>query len=648
MRISVVLNGVDWMDIIIEQVRISNYRSLKYIDVKLGMMNVLIGPNNSGKSNFLHALELSVNGSRNLSEEDIYVADGERLKGEKQAIIDIKIVPLKDGKKADSFSEFWTGIFTTSWIITDEANGDYVGIRTIIAYDVLKNDYVLTRRPINEWNDSIETAKVGKSSVYTRDMIDVLRAFYMDALRDVATDLRDRKSYIGRATAKSNLTDEEVAQLEAQLDAINRRIVNSLSAIKETNENISKIGMAVGGTGRSVVQIEPVSRKLNDLHKGMDISFKDGNAAAFSVTSHGMGTRSWISFLTLGSFVDYYHNLVRKDNENADDYALLAMEEPEAHLHPQAQRQIYQQLLEFKGQKIVSTHSSDVLVQARLGDVIQFKKIDGCTTVIRFDESKFDKNEIRKIELEVIRTHGDLIFSSLIVLCEGITEEQALPVFFKEFFGIDIISAGVNIIGVGGQNYKSYLRFANELKLDWCIFSDGEERTINNVRKAIKDIDINEPLENLGNVIILNSGYDFEMMTIKNGSIDVIIQGINNINEDDAYYRGYRKKLHGNIKTKRRKTDKPPCPTCKQYIYEDYIETFKDLNEDESDLYRCLTSKDGKAKYATEVAEMVSLQEDIHKRFPLPVLKLLCYMEKALGLRRKDMYHGLSIDDKTV
>ena len=159
------MSGVDWMDIIIEQVRISNYRSLKYIDVKLGMMNVLIGPNNSGKSNFLHALELSVNGSRNLSEEDIYVADGERLKGEKQAIIDIKIVPLKDGKKADSFSEFWTGIFTTNWIITDEANGDYVGIRTIIAYDVLKNDYVLTRRPINEWNDSIETAKVGKSSV---------------------------------------------------------------------------------------------------------------------------------------------------------------------------------------------------------------------------------------------------------------------------------------------------------------------------------------------------------------------------------------------------------------------------------------------------------------------------------------------------
>ena len=479
-------------------------------------------------------------------------------------------------------------------------------------------------------------------------MIDVLHAFYIDALRDVATDLRDRKSYIGRATAKSNLTDEEVAQLEAQLDAINRRIVNSLSAIKETNENISKIGMAVGGMGTSVVQIEPVSRKLSDLHKGMDITFKDGNAAAFSVTSHGMGTRSWISFLTLGSFVDYYHNLVRKDNENADDYALLAMEEPEAHLHPQAQRQIYQQLLEFKGQKIVSTHSSDVLVQARLGDVIQFKKIDGCTTVIRFDESKFDKNEIRKIEWEVIRTHGDLIFSSLIVLCEGITEEQALPVFFKEFFGIDIISAGVNIIGIGGQNYKSYLRFANELKLEWCIFSDGEERTINNVRKALKDIDINEPLENLGNVIILNSGYDFEMMTIKNGSIDAIIQGINNINEDDAYYRGYRKKLHGNIKTKRRKTDKPPCPTCKQYIYEDYVETFKDLNEDESDLYRCLTSKDGKAKYATEVAEMVSMQEDIHKRFPLPVLKLLCYMEKALGLRRKDMYHGLSIVDKTV
>lgn len=635
------------MEIIIEQVRISNYRSLENIDVKLGMMNVLIGPNNSGKSNFLHALEIAVNGSRDLSEEDIYIKDGERLKGNKQAIIDIKIVPIKDGKREKSFSEFWISVFTEDWIVTDETNGDYVGVRSIIGYDVLKNDYKLIRKPINDWGDSTQTAKVGSNKAYTRDMLDFLRAFYMDALRDVVNDLRDRRSFIGRATAKTDLTDEEVTILESQLNEINNKIVNSLSAIRETKDNISKIGVAVGGGEKSSVKIEPVSRKLSDLHKGMDISFQDGNAAAFSVTSHGMGTRSWISFLTLGSYVDYFHRLVRKDNENADDYALLAMEEPEAHLHPQAQRQIYQQLLDFKGQKIVSTHSSDVLAQASLGDVIQFNKINGCTTVSRFDETKFDFNELSKIRREVLRSHGDLVFSNLIVLCEGITEEQALPVYFKEFFGTDIVNSCINIIGIGGQNYKSYLKFVHELNLNWCIFSDGEKAAVNCVRKAVKEIGINEPVESLENIIILDNEHDFEMMTIKNGSMDVIIQGVNIVNGVKDYYKKFREKLHGNIKMKRRKTDKPPCPTCKQDIYEDYIEAFADLSEEECNLYRCLIVKDGKAKYAAEVAERVSSQGDINKRFPGPILKLLCYLEKMLKLRRKDLYNELTIDGET-
>lgn len=636
------------MDIIIEHVRISNYRSLENIDIKLGMMNVIIGPNNSGKSNFLHALDIALNGSRSLAAEDIYIAKNEHLKTDKQAIIDIKIVPFKDGKKETVFSDFWTNVFTEEWIITDETDGDYVGIRNIISYDILKNNYKLTRKPINDWGNSIITAKIGGNKNYTRDMYDYLNAFYMDAFRDITVDLRNRSSFIGRATAKSDLSDEEISQLEAQLDGINQKIVNSLTAIRETKENISKIGMVVSGDGESSVQIEPVSRKLSDLHKGMDISFREGHSAAFSVASQGMGTRSWISFLTLGSYVDYYHNHVRKEDNNADDYALLAMEEPEAHLHPQAQRQLYQQLLDFKGQKVISTHSADVLAQAGMGDLIQFKKVNGRTTVTRFDETKFETNEIKKIKREVTRTHGDLVFSTMIVLCEGITEEQALPIYFKEFFGMDIINAGVNVIGIGGQNYKSYLKFANELNLNWCIFSDGEKRTIKTVRKAVEEIGITEPIERLDNVIILENGYDFEMMTVKNGLIDDIILGVNSVNENDDYYKGYIKKLPDTIVKKRKKTDKPPCPACGQYIYEDIIDSvIKDLNKEESELYKCLTEKGGKAKYAVEVAERVSLQKEIKRRFPIPVLKLLCYLEKTLGLGRKDIYNELTIDRTT-
>lgn len=110
----------------------------------------------------------------------------------------------------------------------------------------------------------------------------------------------------------------------------------------------------------SKVQIEPLTRKIGDLHKGMDITFKENDTASFSVMQHGMGIRSWISFLTLGAYVDFFHRSIKEDDEEADDFVLLSLEEPEAHLHPQAQRQIYQQLDGFQGQKIVSTHSASL------------------------------------------------------------------------------------------------------------------------------------------------------------------------------------------------------------------------------------------------------------------------------------------------
>lgn len=90
----------------------------------------------------------------------------------KKAIIDLKICPFNGKDIEKSFSDFWTSVFTDKWITIDEINGSYVGIRTIIEFDIKKNDYVIVKKPIIEWNDSIETSKVGKRQQYTSDMYD--------------------------------------------------------------------------------------------------------------------------------------------------------------------------------------------------------------------------------------------------------------------------------------------------------------------------------------------------------------------------------------------------------------------------------------------------------------------------------------------
>lgn len=429
------------------------------------------------------------------------------------------------------------------------------------------------------------------------------------------------------------------------MNLVNKEVVDNITAITETNKSLSKIGTTLG-RGHSKVQIEPLTRKISDLHKGMDITFREGEGASFSVSQHGMGTRSWISFLTLGSYVDYIHKQVKEDEE--DDLVILSLEEPEAHLHPQAQRQIYRQLIDFNGQKLVSTHSTSILAQTDLENLLHFKKVNGKTEVRKFAVERYSDDELAKIKREVVNTHGELIYSSAVVLCEGITEEQALPIYFNEFFGVEPVFLGINIIAIRGQNYKTYLKLFKEYDISWYIFSDGEEKTIKTVKKALKEISEEKSLEDYDNVFIIKNGWDYEKMLIKNGNSEEIINAINVYNDDDEYYNKH-KNMVGQLKTKRVKTDKPPCVTCGQDIYEDVVEdSVVGLDEEETSLYKCMTTSDGKAKYALPVAESITKSEDIYQRFPSEILHLLTKLELDFGLSRKEEYNGIESVGETT
>jgi putative ATP-dependent endonuclease of OLD family len=642
------------MAIMVKQVRINNFRSLASIDVTLGMTNVLIGQNNSGKSNFLKAIDIALNGNRTISEQDIFVKEGERLTSDKTAIIDLLIVPTDDNDKQDKhFTDFWTGVFTDKWITTDETNGDFVGIRTVISLDIKRNDYSPTRKPIKEWNASIDKAVCGKKQQFGMDIAEYMNSFFMDAHRDVSDDIKNKKSYFGRATSLTDLSDELIDKLEKQLNDVNGEIIKNIPALKQTADRISAIGNTLGNH-TSTVQIEPLTRKISDLHKGMDVTFKDGiGGASFSISQHGLGTRSWISFLTLGAYVDWFSEKIKTDDAEAESFVMLTMEEPEAHLHPQAQRHLYSQIVDFNGQKIVSTHSPNVLAQAEISDIIHFYKTDGETNAIRFNMVDYTEEEINRIKREVINTRGELLFSSALVLCEGITEEQALPIYFKEYFGMEPIFCGVSIIGIGGQNYKSFLKLIKDFSIKWFIFSDGETKTVKTVKKAVK-IMTESDISALPNVVILENEEDYEHHLLASGYGEMMIAGIirsedcvsdedsadsesKDVN-NDTYFEKYIK-ITNHTSCGRYKTDNPPCETCKQDIYEDNIRDYNGSDGYNRAIYDCCTGKNSKARYARYIAEEIILQGTGIDKIPPKVRELLKEIAQQLNIKVRSDYH---------
>jgi putative ATP-dependent endonuclease of OLD family len=202
----------------------------------------------------------------------------------------------------------------------------------------------------------------------------------------------------------------------------------------------------------------------------------------------------------------------------------MAMEEPECHLHPQAQRALFRQIKQMPGQRIISTHSPHICGLAEIASMRHFTKQGEETVVTQLaSDANLSEEDLRKIDRQVMNTRGDMLFARVLVFFEGETEEQALPDFAEKFWGRHPHDLSFAFIGTGGSgNYLPFLRLALTFHLPWYIFSDGEPKAIADVNAAL--IKLNEPeIPNNPRVVVLPGGDNFESYIAKNGEIDLII-----------------------------------------------------------------------------------------------------------------------------
>lgn len=635
------------MGIQLEKMRISNFRSIEYCDICFDNLNVIIGQNNVGKSNILRAVYIALNAAATVSERDIHIEKGEELPSRKSAIIDILIRPTDStGEIADDFSNFWVSTFSADWISTDLEGRSFVGIRTTIYYDSNFDQYRIQKAPIQQWNELFEDTICGKKRAFTQDMQSYIYCFYMDAHRDISEDIKSKKSFFGRATSSRDLPAAMVSEIEQDLNNINAKIISNAPSLKSTQDIISQVGNVIGNS--TDLQIEPISRKISDLQRGMDIKLSEIDSANLSISEQGMGTRSWTSFLTLDAYIVGLTRQIQQEDPEAELFAILALEEPEAHLHSHAQKRLFNQIISFPGQKIISTHSAIILAQAPIESLIHLYKSNAQTKAHKIKKQKYSIDELDIIKREVIRSRGDLLFSNAIVFAEGITEESSLPIFFEKYFGQDAFSAGVSIVGVGGQRYKAFLHLVKDFDIPWFIFSDGEEKTMRTVRKAVEDTYGSECSE-LTNIVFLDNGDDYEKYLIHAGYAEEMISAINKYEKmiceeqcpEDAkhnpldYFNRYIA-THNHEKDGKIATGKT-CPSCGQPLKQDKIRIYDGDEGRKIALLDICQRGGGKAKYAVPIAKEIT--NTAAQAVPPKMEELFCKLHDKLLIREGE-YRG--------
>lgn len=506
--------------IAITDVRVSNFRSLSNIEIELGDLTVLIGANNAGKTSFLDALYAAIGaGRKTLGQDDVRLANGESLAPkDRQVVIDLRIRPIdSEGKPAEKFQEgsFWTALWGTGIALDTNDFTEYMAFRTTLLWSAAKGDYSVERKFLKEWR-----VFDGWLMTPTQDkhlsafQIEPVALHYIDAKRDLDEDLRRQGSFWRRMTDDLGLSDADVVELEELLTRINAQIVDKSEILKHLKSNLADLQVVVSADSAGI-DISPVARKLRDLSKGVDVSLSTAGAQSFPLARHGMGTRSLASLLVFRAFASWRNAHATMSGDMV--HTLLALEEPESHLHPQAQRSLFAHIRAMSGQRIVSTHSPYFAGQAQLEDLRLLIKKGGYTKATRLDLSKLQRpDDKRKLQDTVIESRGDLLFAHAIVLFEGQTEEQALPIWAQKYWGATVHELGFSFVRVNGTDYFPFIWLAKSLEIPWYVLADGETKPRAALQKALKEANEDEsPFPK--NVLVHPDGRNFEDQLLHEG-----------------------------------------------------------------------------------------------------------------------------------
>ena len=200
---------------------------------------------------------------------------------------------------------------------------------------------------------------------------------------------------------------------------------------------------------------------------------------------HGAGSRSLTS-LQVQSVL--YDRRLGKDGPALRPHPLSLIEEPEAHLHPQAQFELPGLIDRMRGQVIVSTHSTHLVseIDPRCMRVLQ--PTHDATTVIDLRPAESDESadvrarrpsvhleEMEKVRRLIERPFGELLFASAVVVGDGATERALLPPLVRHALrghahGICVVDPG----SMASDYAIAIVKFAQLLQLPWLLFSDSD------------------------------------------------------------------------------------------------------------------------------------------------------------------------------
>lgn len=442
----------------LKTLRIQGFR--RFDDLSLNFrdgLNVIVGPNNAGKTAVVDALRVllaaSDEGNLRLTELDLHEKPGGATSP--TATFTFVFSDLSEQNEAD---------FANALVPVKDSDG-----KKILSYDARFSVQYTQAEPggrlrLRRWVGQHE------ENVMTTEMLEELRAIYLQPLRDPEQGLKP-----GRMSQLSKLIQNMMPDKAARYVLVQKltEIDNELGKAEPISTTTSAISTKHNAMlGSALAQTLKLDLTPSDFNRfaarvGMLVGGRD-------VEQNGLGFNNLIYMAVVLSELAF--------NKTAS-YCGLLVEEPEAHLHPQLQAVLLDYLKavetpekdERKVQVFVTSHSPNFAALADIDSICCVYDSPRGPVAFAPREVVFDKGKKEKLQQYLNVTRAELFFARRILFVEGAAELFLVESLARKA-DYNLRKHSISVISTDGLNFDAFLPLFGEkaMQIPVAVITDAD------------------------------------------------------------------------------------------------------------------------------------------------------------------------------
>lgn len=436
---------------------IRHFRSIENANIKLPNNKPLIifGPNNAGKTNILTAINIALGESfptyHEMEESDYFMRNKDNF------------------FQIDFICKFDENYYTDRYGRSEK--------EIIISYNYQTEN----------GKENLFRNKSGDKLCVNKEQRQKCQSIYLDAVRNIGVSLSYSSKYTLLSKFSSQIHKSLKEEKKLELNNLFQKIKDLFNSSPEFNNFFEKFKTSVENTVKGFVhtlEVDFSGYDPNNYTKSLRIVGKEGDFVG-SFEELGTGEQQTLLMAFVKAYMETF------SNENF----ILIIEEPEAHLHPIAQRWLKKyinDICEHGIQVVISTHSPEFIDATNLEGLVKVYKENNITKVRQISSDELCQycvnngaNPEKTTVDNILKFYSACLYSDQlkglfaqkIIFVEGDTECLTLPIYFERC-GLNLEAEGIEIVKCQGKNniLKYFRFFKNYGYKCFCLFDADENR----------------------------------------------------------------------------------------------------------------------------------------------------------------------------